>query len=133
MASFQQSKWSENKRCSAEVRRGIFSENLTVFLLSMNGRRYSQTYSYIFAMTPIIQVDHLTAGAWAACGLTRAKVILKVISASTETIILPTKLGLHYNFRLKFLSPSGHFVRKQYFCLNGDVPHFVVLNYHNRF
>ena len=33
MGSFQHRKWSYNKRCNVEVRWGIFSENLTVFVL----------------------------------------------------------------------------------------------------
>ena len=33
------------------------------------------TNSYNFAMTFILQDDHLTAGAWAACGITSAPLI----------------------------------------------------------
>ena len=132
MASFQQSKRFDNKRCSVEVRRGNFIENMTVFLLLKSGRKYSHTNSSIFAMTPIMQDVHLTAGAWAACGLNQAKVILKILSISTENVILPTELGLHYNFRLKLLSPLGHFVRKQFFCRMVISPHFVALDYCNR-
>ena len=33
MGFFQHSKRSDNKRCTLEVRRGIFIENLTVFFL----------------------------------------------------------------------------------------------------
>ena len=70
MASFQQSKRSDNKRYTVEVRWGIFIENLTVFLLPKSDRKYSHTNSYIFTMTAITQEDHLTVGAWAACALT---------------------------------------------------------------
>ena len=38
-------------------------------LLLMNGRKYSHTISFIFAMTLIKQEDHLTAGACVACEL----------------------------------------------------------------
>ena len=41
-------------------------ENLTVFLLPKSGRKYSFTNSCIFAITPILQDDHLTAGTRAA-------------------------------------------------------------------
>ena len=52
MGSFYQRKWSDNKRYAVGVRWGIFI----------------QTNSYNSAMTVIVQDDHLTAGAWAACG-----------------------------------------------------------------
>ena len=70
MGSFQHSKRSDSKRCTVEVRRGIFIENLTVFLFLRAVVKYSHTNSYNFAMTLISQDDHLTAGAWAACVLT---------------------------------------------------------------
>ena len=41
----------------------MFIENLTVFFIPESGRKYSNTNSYNFAMTPISQDDHLTAGA----------------------------------------------------------------------
>ena len=41
------------------------------FFIPESGRKYSNTNSYNFAMTPISQDDHLTAGAWTACGYTR--------------------------------------------------------------
>ena len=65
MASFQYNERSDKKRSIVEVRWGIFIENLTVL---KSGRKYSHTNSYIFAMTLILQDDHLTAGAWAARG-----------------------------------------------------------------
>ena len=34
MGFFQHSKWSDNKRCTMEVRFGIFIENLIVFFYS---------------------------------------------------------------------------------------------------
>ena len=58
-----------------EIRCGIFIENLIVFIFfipkrSKSDRKYSHTNSYNFAMTLISRDDHLTVGAWAACGLT---------------------------------------------------------------
>ena len=65
MASLQQSKRSQNALWKeGEV---FLIENLTLFLIPRRGRKYSHTNSYILAMTPITQDDHLTAGAWAAC------------------------------------------------------------------
>ena len=49
------------------IRRGIFIEDLTYFFIPYSGRKYSHTNSYNFAMTVILQDDHLTAEAWAAC------------------------------------------------------------------
>ena len=43
---------------------------LCFFFIPKGARKYPQTNSYNFAMTLISQHDHLTAGAWAACGLT---------------------------------------------------------------
>ena len=43
-------------------------ENLTYFFVPQSGGKYSHTNSYDFAMTLNLQDDHLTAGAWAACG-----------------------------------------------------------------
>ena len=73
MGSFQHSKRSDSKRCTVEVRWDIFIENLTVFFIPKSGRKYSHTNSYNFAMTLISQDDHLTAGAWAACGQYKQK------------------------------------------------------------
>ena len=70
MGSFQHSKWSDSKRYTVEVRWGIFIENLTVLFIPNSGWKYSHTNSCNFAMTLILQDDHLTAGAWAACGYT---------------------------------------------------------------
>ena len=67
MGSFRHSKRSDSKRCIAEVKCGIFIENLTVFFIPKSGLKYSHTNSYNHAMTLISQVDHLAAGAWAAC------------------------------------------------------------------
>ena len=68
MRSFRQSKRSDNKQYTVEVRRSIFFfENSTYFLIPNSGRKYSHTNSYNSAMTVIAQNDHLTAGAWAAC------------------------------------------------------------------
>ena len=71
MGSFHQSKRSDNKRYTVEVRGGIFIENLTYFFIPLNGRKYSHTNPYNSAMTVIAQDDHLTAGAWATCGASR--------------------------------------------------------------
>ena len=51
---------------------------LTVFssFIPNSGCKYSHTNSYIFAMTPIMQDDHLTAGAWAAYGDTSTCLII---------------------------------------------------------
>ena len=68
MGSFHQSKRSDNKQYTVEVRWGIFIENLTYFFIPESGRKYSHTNYYNSAMTVIAQDDHLTAGAWAACG-----------------------------------------------------------------
>ena len=46
----------------------FFIENLTHFFIPLSGRKYSHTNSYNSAMTVIAQDDHLTAGAWTACG-----------------------------------------------------------------
>ena len=47
----------------------------TVFLSFIfnisSGRKHSHTNSHVFVMTLITQDDHLTAGAWAACGTLR--------------------------------------------------------------
>ena len=67
MRSFRQSKRSDNKQYTVEVRRSIFFENSTYFFIPNSGRKYSHTNSYNSAMTVIAQNDHLTAGAWAAC------------------------------------------------------------------
>ena len=69
MGSFHQSKRSDNKRYTVEVRWGIFFENLTYFFIPQSGRRYAHTNSYNSALTVIAQDDHLAAGAWAACDL----------------------------------------------------------------
>ena len=45
MASFQHSKRSSNKKCTVEVRWGIFIENLTVFLLPYYARWSSHSWS----------------------------------------------------------------------------------------
>ena len=39
-----------------------------IFFIPEGGRKYAHTNSYNSAMTVIAQDDHLTAGAWAACG-----------------------------------------------------------------
>ena len=49
MASLQRSKWSDNKQCTVEIRRGVLIENLIVILLPESGRKYSHTNSYNFA------------------------------------------------------------------------------------
>ena len=69
MASLRRSKWSDNKKCIVNVRRGVFIENLTVFssFIPKSGRKHSHTSSYTFPMTLITQGDHLIAEAWAAC------------------------------------------------------------------
>ena len=51
----------------AVLAEAVSSLFLIVSLLPKSGREYSHTNSYIFAMTLILQYDHLTAGAWAAC------------------------------------------------------------------
>ena len=70
MGSFQYSKRPGNKRCTVEVRRGIFIENLTVCLfLGAVVNIPIQTHTYNFAMILISQDDHVTTGAWAARGI----------------------------------------------------------------
>ena len=68
--------------CTVGVRWGFFFfffwENLTAFLLTTSDRKYS----YNFATTVISQDDHLTAGAWAACGLILRIIQLNVIDPS---------------------------------------------------
>ena len=59
MGPFQYSKRPGNKRCTVEVRRGIFIENLTVFLfLGAVVNIPIQTHTYNFAMILISQDDH---------------------------------------------------------------------------
>ena len=58
MGSFHQSKRSDNKWYAVEVRWVIFIYNLTYCI-------YKNSYNS--AITVIVQDDHLTAGAWAAC------------------------------------------------------------------
>ena len=60
MGSFQHSKRSDSKRCTVEVRRGIFIGNLTVLFVRKNGRKYFHTNSYGFGHDSV---------AWATCGL----------------------------------------------------------------
>ena len=79
MGSFQHSKRSDSKRCTVEVRLGIFIENLTVFLIPKSGRKHSHTNSYNFAITPISQDDRLSAGAWATCGLISSRLCLSSV------------------------------------------------------
>ena len=55
---------------------------MTAFLLTTSDRKYSYTNSYNFATTVISQDDHLTAGAWAACGLILKIIQLNVIDPS---------------------------------------------------
>ena len=74
MGSFHQSKRSDNKLYAVEVRWGIFFENLTYFFIPWSGRKYFHTNSFNSAITVIAQDDHLTAGAWAACGNKSRKV-----------------------------------------------------------
>ena len=62
MGSFRHSKPSVSKRCTAEVKCGIFIENLTVFFIPKSGRKYFHTNS-----SNISPDDHLTPGAWVAC------------------------------------------------------------------
>ena len=69
--------------CNVGVRWGFFFlfffwENLTAFLLTTSDRKYS----YNFATTVISQDDHLTAVAWAACGLILRIIQLNVIDPS---------------------------------------------------
>ena len=47
---------------------GIFIE--TVLFIPKSGHKYSHTNSYIFSMSLVMQDDHLTAGASAACEAT---------------------------------------------------------------
>ena len=55
------------------------------FLIPKRGRKYSPTNSYIFAMALFfMQDDHLTAGAWAACGQARLISSLALCSARSE-------------------------------------------------
>ena len=76
MRPFHQSKRSDKKRYAVEVRWVFFFfENLTYYFIPLGGRKYSHTNSYNSAMTFIAQDDHLTVGAWAACGLTGSTII----------------------------------------------------------
>ena len=69
MASFQHNKWSDNKQCTIDVWWGIFIENMLYFyFLGAVINIPMQTHN--FTMTPILQDNHLTAGAWVACGAT---------------------------------------------------------------
>ena len=61
--SISGSKRSDNKRCTVDVRQGIFIENLTYFFIPLSGRKYSHTNSCNFAMRVISQDDDL-----AICG-----------------------------------------------------------------
>ena len=72
-------KWFLFNIVSGQMANDSFSKWVEVFLLRIwlcfffipkGARKYPQTNSYNFAMTLISQHDHLTAGAWAACGLT---------------------------------------------------------------
>ena len=65
IGSFQHSNRSDNKRCTVEVRWGIFIENLTVFFLFL--RAVVNILIQTFIISPD---DYLTAGAWAACVIT---------------------------------------------------------------
>ena len=67
MMELRPKKTKDNKRCTLEVRRGIFMENLTVFFLFL--RAVVNTDSNNFVMALIWRDDHLTAGAWATCGM----------------------------------------------------------------
>ena len=59
------------KHCEREVRY-FFLRIRLYFLIPKRSRKYSLTNSYIFAMALFFtQDDHLTAGAWAACGQVR--------------------------------------------------------------
>ena len=78
MGSFYDSKQSDNKWYAAQVRWGIFIESLTYFLLRLSSRKYTYPNSYNSAMTSIAQDDHLTAGAWAACGRSHTKQAMKL-------------------------------------------------------
>ena len=64
-------------------------ENLTAFLLTTSDRKYS----YNFATTVISQDDHLTAGAWAACGLILRIIQLNVIDPSPGKWLVTIYLG----------------------------------------
>ena len=78
MGSFQQSKRSDNKRCTVKVRWGIFIRNLTVFFILKSGCKYSHTNSSNFAMILTSQDDHLTAGARPPAVYVTFSLILKV-------------------------------------------------------
>ena len=69
MGSFRHSKRSDSKQCTVEVRWGNFYWEFYCIFIPKSGRKYSHTKSYDFTMT-LISRDALTAGAWAACGLT---------------------------------------------------------------
>ena len=69
IGSFQINKRYNSKRCTVEVRLGIFIENLTVFLFlrAVVNISIQTSKTNNFAMTVISQDDHLTVGAWARC------------------------------------------------------------------
>ena len=60
MGSFQRNKWSDSKRCSVKVRRGIFIENLTAFFLLLRAIVNIPIQSLIISQTLISQDDHLS-------------------------------------------------------------------------
>ena len=70
MGSFHQSKRSDNKWYTVEVRWGFFFLRIwRILFIPEGGRKYAHKNSYNSAMTVIAQDDHVTAGAWAAYGL----------------------------------------------------------------
>ena len=70
----------------------------------MSGRKYSHINCYDFAMTLISHDNHLTAGAWAAYGVTKSYLkrcltrLLLYIHPQPLTLIV----RLHLDFRAEF-------------------------------
>ena len=83
-----------------KVRCIIFIENLTYRFIPKSGRKYSHTNSYDSAVTVIVQDDHLTAGAWAACAVSRELTVINKLIISPDNCILyhqspPRKGGIN--------------------------------------
>ena len=53
----------------------IVSDQITSNAMWKSVCKYSHTNSYNFAMALILQDDHLTAGAWAACACTEKNTV----------------------------------------------------------
>ena len=62
-------KWALFIKVSGQITSNtLWKRGEVFFFIPEGGRKYAHTNSYNSAMTVIAQDDHLTAGAWAACG-----------------------------------------------------------------